>query len=111
MDDKQKYDNFTRVKRHIAMLETTPLTEDKLQQYKSFFRRLRDAFPNLTIVNMENQDVDLRQAAVQGETYMQILEYEFDPNVYLQLLHKILFIVNRLVADDELAVMMGSMGF
>lgn len=111
MNDQEKCENFMRLKRHIVMLETTRLTEDKLQSYKAFFRLIRNEYPDLRLVNLESQDVFVRAAAIQGETYMQILENEFDPLIYLELLRCMDIILERLFEDDELADLMASIQF
>jgi len=108
--DIEKYQNYVRVKRHIHMIETTTLTEDKLQCYSSFFRNIREQFPDLRVMNLENDSRYLRIAALQGETYMQILEQQFDSTVYLQFLKVIQFMLESLFEEDELNKMMNTLG-
>ena len=95
---------------HIHLLENYPLTEDRLEAYKSFYRMIRGNFPDMQIVNMENQERRFRSATGEAELCMQSLDREFNAEVYCKLLRLILFIVNELTDYDELTRMMESIG-
>jgi hypothetical protein len=109
MNDEDKYHNFISVVRHLDMLERCPLTEDLLEEYKHMFRYIRQNFYDLRLVSTDIRDRSFRAAAVQGETYMQILEQEFDPAVYRELLRVLYFMIEYSFKDDELNEMMSAM--
>jgi hypothetical protein len=109
MNDEDKYHNFISVVRHLDMLERCPLTEDLLEEYKHMFRYIRQNFYDLRLVSTDIRDRSFRAAAVQGETYMQILEQEFDPAVYRELLRVLYFMIEYSFKDDELNEMMSMM--
>ena len=109
MNDEDKYHNFISVVRHLDLLERYPLTEDLLEEYKHMFRYIRQNFYDLRLVSTDIRDRSFRAAAVQGETYMQILEQEFDPAVYRELLRVLYFMIDYSFKDDELNEMMSMM--
>lgn len=109
MNDEDKYHNFISVVRHLDLLERCPLTEDLLEEYKHMFRYIRQNFYDLRLVSTDIRDRSFRAAAVQGETYMQILEQEFDPAVYRELLRVLYFMIDYSFKDDELNEMMSMM--
>lgn len=109
MNDEDKYHNFISVVRHLDMLERCPLTEDLLEEYKHMFRYIRQNFYDLRLVSTDIRDRSFRAAAVQGETYMQLLEQEFDPAVYRELLRVLYFMIEYSFKDDELNEMMSAM--
>ena len=105
----QRHQNYVRIGQHVNELESCPLTEDRLEKYKRYFNEIRDHFPDLRLVNTDLQDRRFRAAAVQGETYMQLLEQEFDHKVYLQLLYVLKYMVECTFEEDELTKLMGCM--
>lgn len=109
MNDEDKYHNFISVVRHLDLLDRCPLTEDLLEEYKHMFRYIRQNFYDLRLVSTDIRDRSFRAAAVQGETYMQILEQEFDPAVYRELLRVLYFMIEYSFKDDELNEMMSAM--
>ena len=96
---------------HIDLLENYPLTEDRLEAYKKFYRVIRDHFPNLELVNQENQEMKFRQATKEGEMYMKQLDNEFNAELYLYLLRVIMFIVEELTEYYDLTDMLDSLSF
>jgi hypothetical protein len=106
MDDDPRRENYMCLNIHIELLENYPLTEDRLEAYKSFYRMIREHFPDMRNVNPECQDSQVRRAATMGDAYMKMLDNEFTPEVYLYLLKLIRIIVDRLTADEELDGMM-----
>jgi hypothetical protein len=94
---------------HIELLENYPLTEDRLEAYKKFYRVIRDHYPNLELVNQENQSHQFRQAAMEGERLMLTLDDDFVAELYLQLLHILEYIVDELHENDVLDDMLNDM--
>jgi hypothetical protein len=108
--EDEKYHNFLCVVRHIDMLERCPLTEDNLQEYMHYFGVMRESFHDLSLVSIDDiKDPSFRAAAVQGETYMQLLEQDFDPAVYRELLRVIYFMIEYSFKEDELSELMSSL--
>lgn len=103
--------NYECLKMHVELLENYPLTEDRLDAYKKFYRVIRDHFPNLELVNQENEEMRFRQATKEGEMCMQKLDADFHPAVYLQLLRIIMFIVDELTEYYALTDMLDSLSF
>lgn len=110
-DAHQRHANFTKLHQNIEMIETLPLTEDRLVGYKKHIRFLRDYFEDFTLTNSEITDHRFRSAAVQAETYMVLLEQDFDTRTYYLLLKTILFMANQVFEDDTLENMMANLGF
>jgi hypothetical protein len=109
MNDDDKYHNFISVVRHLDMLERCPLTEDLLEEYKHMFRYMRNTFYDLRVVSTDITDRSFRAAALQGETYMQLLEQDFDPAIYRELLRVIYFMIEYTFKEDELSELMSSL--
>jgi hypothetical protein len=110
MNDDQRHENFLCLKMHIHLLENFPLTEDRLDAYKRFYRMIRGNFPDMEIVNLENQERRFRSATREAELCMRSLDREFNANVYCTLLRLIVFIVDDLTDYDDLTRMMESFG-
>jgi hypothetical protein len=109
--DYQKYQNYQRILQHIQMLKTMPLTEDRLEEYKKYFRVMRCMFPDCRMIDEHNTDPKFRSIANSLEANMEYLEFEFDASIYLQALTQICEMVNYKNEDDVLVNMMRSMGF
>ena len=107
--DHEKYHNYMVNLNHIYMVETLPLTEDRLMEYKHYFKVLRETFVDMRRVNLEIKDISFRAASFQAEMYMQLLENEFNLEAYLNLLKAIKFMVEYTFEEDDLDNMMSAM--
>lgn len=108
--EHEKYHNFMVTTKHMDMLETMPLTEDRLVEYKHYFRVLREHFYDLTRANPEITDCAFRKWAESGEKLMQKLDNDFDVKAYYDLLGIIRHMVLLIFQEDELNDMISSMG-
>lgn len=115
--DDEKHANFLRIKEHIYLLNTTRLTEDRVEDYKAHLRILRDNFADFTVVNPEIRDYRFRGGAVEAEILLSHLLHDirthgsFNANDYLRLMETILKMADFIVDDDELVGLMGTMRF
>lgn len=100
--DTQRYDNYLILLKHIDMLKTLPLTEDRFEEYKWYFNIIKEYFTNISLVNAENQTKHFREAARSAELCMNLLKQEFDIKIYLQLLVTCKYLVEEVEGDNEL---------
>jgi hypothetical protein len=101
--------SYLRVKEHMKLLQTTPLTEDRLEQYKAHLGFIRLHFPNFVKINIEIQDPEFRKSTIFAEQCMQRLEREFTLKMYYIFLKTFQYIVEYVMEDQELAGLMDIM--
>ena len=114
MDEQEK--NFLRAKWQLSVLRTERITEDFVEDCKSFLQLMREYFPDFSCINLDIQTKDFRQKAEEAEELFEMLmaEYRrdkfFNLEIYVEILERILYMAEYVHEDVSLSDMMLSMG-
>lgn len=104
--------NFLRIKNHKQILNTGRITEDVVEDFKTFLVKIREYFPNFNQVNEDIQSKQFRTIAGNTEMIFQAIENQykneriFNVDLYKQLVENMIFMIEYTNEEDVLLGMM-----
>ena len=105
----ERHNYCEQIKYHLNLLGTKPLTEDRQLFYERFIDKLRKYCDDYTEINPEIRDYRFRSAAINVETSLQLLDTEFDTDIYKSMLESIVFMVDYFKDDGTLSNMFNTL--
>ena len=115
--EDERSTNYDRLVHHLNILESGRITEDIMEDMKKYCSRLRDHYPDFSIMNLEIEDMLFRTCAHYSEILFQEIKERyrtdqvFDLNLYKMLLQNIKCMVEHVSEEESLSDMMSSVGF